>query len=60
MAGFWLKWCKSHYRHDFCLKKAKELRAEGQRVKVGYTIKEYDSRTGQDEKYSRIYIWQEA
>lgn len=45
-------WCTSHYKHDYALNKAKELRATGKynRVRVGYTIKE----NGQ--KYSKIYV----
>ena len=60
MKGHWTKWCKSHYRHSFCLLKAKELRAKGNKVRIGYTIKEYDPRVNRIEKYSKIYIYNES
>lgn len=54
----WTPWCTSHYRHQFCLDKAKELRKSGkyEAVRVGYSIVEYDSRTGQMEKFSKVYL----
>lgn len=50
-----IPWCTSHYRHEYCLQKARELRSSGkyQRVRVGYNIVE----NGQ--KYSKIYVSRE-
>ena len=48
-------YAKDHYKHDWCLKKAKELRESGNyaKVRVGNTIKE------NGEKYSKIYVYEE-
>jgi hypothetical protein len=50
--GKWLPWDNSHYRHDFCLEKSRELKESGQylRVRIGSTIAEHG------EKYSKIYV----
>jgi hypothetical protein len=47
-----IPWCTSHYRHEYCLEKAKELRKSGKykKVRVGYTV------VVNGQKYSKIYI----
>lgn len=49
-----IQYCTSHYKHEYCLEKARELRKTGKyiykAVKVGYTIIE------DGQKYSRIYV----
>lgn len=46
----WLAWCTSHYTTDFAKTKAKELRAEGNKVKLGSYLKE------DGKSYCKIYI----
>lgn len=47
-----IPWCTSHYKHDYCLEKAKELRKSGKykKVRIGYTI------VVNGQKYSKIYV----
>lgn len=47
-----IPWCTSHYKHEWALEKAKELRKSGEylKVRVGYTIVESGL------KYSKIYV----
>ena len=59
MSGYWLPWCTSHYRSSFCKEKAKELRAQGEKVRLGAYIKEPD-KDGVMTIYYKIYIWQEG
>lgn len=49
---FWMKWCKSYYRLEFCNKVKDELRSRGFTVKV----KDYLKENGQS--YARVYILQ--
>lgn len=46
-------YAKDHYKHEWCLKKVKELRELGKfdKVRIGNTIKE------NGEKYSKIYVY---
>lgn len=48
-------YAKSHMQHDYCLKKAKELRQTGEysKVRIGNTIQE------DGQKYSKIYVYKE-
>lgn len=48
----WVPYDASYLVHDFCLEKAKELRASGEflKVRVGSTIVE------EGRKYSKIYL----
>ncbi|MCD5401134.1 hypothetical protein LR013_00865 [candidate division NPL-UPA2 bacterium] len=55
-------WCTSHYKSGFAKKKAKELRKSGEFKKVwlGSYLKEYDSRTGQEETFCKIYVEEDS
>ena len=49
-------YAKDYYKHDYCLKKAKELRKTGKykKVRVGNTIiDDWDN-----EKNSKIYVYE--
>lgn len=54
MSSYWIPYCTSHYRHEFCLKRAKELRESGKflKVRVGSSFVEREN----GEKYSKIFV----
>ena len=48
-----IPWCTSHYKTSFAKEKAKELRAQGYKVRLGSYIKE------DGETYCKIYLIQD-
>ena len=46
-----IAWCTGHYKTDFAKEKAKELRKQGYKAKLGYYIKDENG-----ESYCKIYL----
>jgi len=57
----WLPYTVEHLRHDYALKRARELKKSGKykAVRVGYSLMDYND-NGDLVKYSKIYIQEES